>query len=123
MLNMTLKNVFFYLTLTDTDSCSMFFVFICCLDCDVKDSEFGKIMFEILKNSKISKQLDRSNNVWKQSGIYDENTKNVMGLFDIENIGNPNICTIAVDPKEYLKNLTIDKLIKNIKALEETLQE
>ena len=120
---MTLKNVFFYLTLTDTDSCSMFFVFICCLDCDVKDSEFGKIMFEILKNSKISKQLDRSNNVWKQSGIYDENTKNVMGLSDIENIGNPNICTIAVDPKEYLKNLTIDKLIKNIKALEETLQE
>ena len=46
-----------------------------------------------------------------------------MGLSDIENIGNPNICTIAVDPKEYLKNLTIDKLIKNIKALEETLQE
>ena len=42
-----------------------------------------------------------------------------MGLYEIENIDNPDICTIAINPK----NLKIEKLIKNIKALEETLQE
>ena len=60
-------------------------------------------MFEILKNSKISKRLDRSDNFWKQFGLYDENTKNVIGLYDIENIDNPNICTIAYNPREYFE--------------------
>ena len=27
-----------------------------------------------------------------------------MGLYKIENIGNPNICTIAINPKEYFEN-------------------
>ena len=39
-----------------------------------------------------------------------------MGLYEIENIGNPNICTITINLKEYF-----EELIKNIKALEETL--
>ena len=35
-----------------------------------------------------------------------------MGLFEIENVNNPNICTIAVNPKEYFekfKNREINK--------------
>ena len=44
-----IEKCFLYLNLTDIDSCSMFFAFICSLDCDVKESEFRKIMFRILK--------------------------------------------------------------------------
>ena len=35
-----------------------------------------------------------------------------MGLYEIERIENPNICTIAINPKEYFekfKNRKIDK--------------
>ena len=42
-----IEKCFLYLNLTDADSCSMFFVFTCSLDCDVKESEFRKIMFKI----------------------------------------------------------------------------
>ena len=78
-------------------------------------------MFEILKNSKIAKRLDHSDNFWKQFGIYDENTKKVMGLYEIENIDNPNICTVAINPKEYFEKFENRQINKKIKALEETL--
>ena len=37
------EKCFLYLNLTVTDSCSIFFVFVCSLDCDVKESEFRKL--------------------------------------------------------------------------------
>ena len=73
-----------------------------------------------MKKSKIAKRLDVSNEFWKQFGIQDENTRKVMGLYEVESIDDPNICTVAIKPKEYLK---IKKLIKNIKALDETIPE
>ena len=88
--------------MTDIDSCLIIF-FICSLDGDVKESEFRKIIFEILKKSKVLKRLDRSDDFWKQFSIYDENTRKVMGLYEILNIDNPNICTIAINPKEYFE--------------------
>ena len=41
-----------------------------------------------------------------------------MGLYEIENISNANICTIAVNPKEYLeklKNRLINKKHKGVR--------
>ena len=41
-----------------------------------------------------------------------------MGLYDIENIDNENICTIAVNLKEYiekLKNRSINKKLKGVR--------
>ena len=70
-----IEKCFLYLNLTDIDSFSMFFAFICSLDWDVKESEFRKIMFKIFKKSKMAKRLDCSENFWKQFAIYDENTK------------------------------------------------
>ena len=69
-------------------------------------------MLEIFKKSKIANRLDRSDNFWKQLGVYDENGKKVMGLYEIENIDNPNVCTVAINPKEYFekfKNWEINK--------------
>ena len=41
-----------------------------------------------------------------------------MGLFETENIDNPNICAIAVNPKEYFekfKNRSINKKHKGVR--------
>ena len=67
-----IEKCFLYFNLTNTDSCSMVFVFICSLDCHVKGSKFRKIIFEILKSTKIAKRLNCSDDFWKQFGIYDE---------------------------------------------------
>ena len=40
------------INLTNTDSCSMFFVFICSLDCNVNESEFRKTLFKIFEKIK-----------------------------------------------------------------------
>ena len=37
-----------------------------------------------------------------------------MGLYKVENIDNPNICTLAVNPKEYFKNRSINKKHKGV---------
>ena len=50
--------------------------------------------------------------------MQNENTRKVIGLFEIENIDNANICTIAVNPKEYfekLKNRSISKIYKGVR--------
>ena len=68
--------------------------------------------------SKILDRLDLSNEFWKQFNVQNTNTKKQMGLFEIENIDNPNVCTIAVNPKEYFekfKNKNINKKHKGVK--------
>ena len=49
-----------YLNLTDADSFSIFFNFICKKECNIKESESRKLIFEILKQSKVAKRLDLS---------------------------------------------------------------
>ena len=40
-----------------------------------------------------------------------------MGLFEIENINNQNICTIAINPKEYFEKLKDRKINKKHKGV------
>ena len=45
-------------------------------------------------------------------------TKKEMGLYEVENIDNPNICTIAINPKEYFekfKDRNINKKHKGVR--------
>ena len=90
----------------------MFFLFSCKLDCEIKESEFRKIVSEILTKSKIAKGLDVSDKFWKQSAVQDENTRKVMGLYKVENIDNLNICTIAINPKECFEKFKNKKINK-----------
>ena len=46
-----IERCFLYQNLTDTDSTSLFFNFICKLDCSVPESEAKEIIFECLKKS------------------------------------------------------------------------
>ena len=45
-----IEKCFLYQNLTDTDSTSLFFNFICKLDCSVLESEARKIMYEDIQN-------------------------------------------------------------------------
>ena len=55
-----------YLNLTYTDSCLMFFNFICKDTSNVRECVSRKIIFEILKQSKIAKRLNLSDKFWEQ---------------------------------------------------------
>ena len=41
-----------------------------------------------------------------------------MGLYEVENIDNPNICIIAVNPKEYFKKIKNRSMNKRHKGEE-----
>ena len=94
-----IQKCFLYQNLTDTDSTSLFFIFICDLECSLPESEARKVIFECMINSDIFDRLDISHDFWEKFGVQDKKKKKVIGLFEIENINNPNICTIAVNPK------------------------
>ena len=113
-----IEKCFLYQNLTDTDSTSLLFLFICNLNCVLPESEARKVIFECMIKSKILERLDVSNDFWKQFEVQNVTTQKQMGLFEIENIDNPNVCTIAVNPKEYFekfKNKDINKKHKGVK--------
>ena len=114
--NYQIERCFLYQNLTDTDSTSLFFVFICKLDSFIAESEARKIIFKCLKNSKIAKRLDVSGKFWEQFEMYNDNTKKVMGLYEIEDVDNQNICTIAINPKEYFEKFKNRKINKKHKG-------
>ena len=113
-----IEKCFLYQNLTDTDSTSLLFVFICNLKSTLPESEARKVIFECMKQSKILDRLDVSDKFWEQFNACNANTKKQMGLFEIEHIDNPNVCTIAVNPKEYFekfKNKDINKKHKGVR--------
>ena len=113
-----IQKCFLYPNLTDTDSTSLFFNFICNVNCSVAETEVREIIFECMKKLKIAKRLDVSDEFWKQFEMYNKSTKKVVGLYKIENIDNQNICTIAINPKEYFekfKNRKINKKHKGVR--------
>ena len=54
----SIKKCFLYQDLTNTDSTSLFFIFICNLNCSENEKDSGKILFEAMIASKIFKRLD-----------------------------------------------------------------
>ena len=106
-----------YQNLTNTDSTSLFFVFICSFDSELPESEARKVIFECMINSKIFDRLDLSDDFWKNFKVQNKKTKKEMGLYEIESINNENICTIAVNLKEYFETFKNKKINKKHKGV------
>ena len=51
--------------LTDPDSTSIFFVFVCDLSCNVREDEARNIIFEVMLKSKVFERLDLSAEYYK----------------------------------------------------------
>ena len=63
-------------------------------------------------------RLDTSHDFFDQFLCRNEATKKQVGLYEVENIDNPTLVTIAVNPKEYIeifKNKALNKKYKGIK--------
>ena len=44
-----------------------------------------------------------SDDFWKKFHVQDKSKKKQVGLYEIENINNQNLVTIAIKPKEYFE--------------------
>ena len=97
------EKCFLHQDLTDTDSTSLFFVFICNLNCQLNKKDSRNMIFEAMISSKFFERLDLSNEFLSQFNVRDTSTEKQVGLYEIESIDNPNIVTIAVNPKEYFE--------------------
>ena len=95
------EKCYVYQNLTDTDSTSMFFVFICNLNCSVSEEKARNIIFEVMLKSKVFDQFDLSPELYEQLDCRNKKLKKRVGFFEIESIDKPNIITIALNPKEY----------------------
>ena len=105
------------MTLTDTDSCSLQFIFITDLKSSISEDEARKLIFEILSLKK-GDRLDTSDEFFDQFLCRNKSTKKQIGLYEVEHIDNANLVTIALNPKEYIeifKNKAINKKHKGIK--------
>ena len=92
-----------YLNLTDTGSCSIF-MFVCEIDyLMIKESETIEHVSISLSKSEVRERLDTSDEFYKKFAIHDSNLKKQTSLYEKENINNPNICTIAINTKEYFQ--------------------
>ena len=96
-----IEKCYVYQCLTDTDSTSINFIFICNLNCDVTEENARKIIFEVMISSKILERLDLSDDFWDQFNVQNKKLKKQVGLFEAESINTPNIITISINPKEY----------------------
>ena len=92
---------YLYQNLTDTDSTSMFFVFICDLNSCVSEDKARNIIFDVMIKSKIFDRLDLSAEFYEQFNCRNEDLRKQVGLFEIESIDKPIVITIALNPKEY----------------------
>ena len=106
---------YLYQNLTDTDSTSIFFVFICDLKYSIDKRKSRDIIFKVMIKCKIFERLDLSDDFGDQFGVQNKKLKKQVGLFEIESINKANVITITLNPKEYCENLMITQTIKNTK--------
>ena len=91
---------YLYQNLTDADSTSMFFVFICGLNSCINEDKARNIIFDVMIKSKIFDRLDLSAEFYEQFNCRNEALKNGVGLFEIESVDKPNVITIVLNLKE-----------------------
>ena len=114
------EKCYLYQNVTETDSTFIFFVFICDLNCSVNEEKAQNIIFEVLLKSKVFDRFDLSAEFYDQFNCRNEKLRKNVGPFEVENIDNANVITIALNPKEYYErfvNYSDNKKHKGIKKL------
>ena len=104
--------------LTETDSTALKFIFLSDPNSDIPKEKLRDIIFEVIVVSEIYKRLDTSHEFWNIFRARKESRRKKVGYYETENISNPYLLTLAVNPKEYLEMLTdllLNKKHKGIK--------
>ena len=71
--------------------------------------------FEVVIASEIYDSFDSSHEYWEKCSSKKEDLRKCLGYFEIENIDNPFILTIACNSKEYFKLFENNKVNKKYK--------
>ena len=80
------KKVFLFQNLPDTDSPSMFFLFLFVNFCVLLMKKLPETFFEVLTKSEVLNRLYLSNNFWEQFNVQNKSLKKQVGLYKVENI-------------------------------------
>ena len=113
-----IEKVEIFHVLTDTDSTSLKCVFISDPNSDIPENKFRDITFEVITASNIYKRFDSFQEFQDIFGFRKESRPKKLGYYEIENINNPFLVTLAMNPKEYLdllKDMLLNKKHKGIK--------
>ena len=94
----------------------MFFVFNCDLNSAIREDQARNITFEVMIASCIFDRLDLSAEFYEQFNCRNTKLNKQVGLFEIENIDQPNVITIALNPKDIMNISLIIQIIKSIRA-------
>ena len=107
------EKAYLYQNVTDTDSASVFFVFICDLNCSISEDKAKDILFKVMLKSKVFDCLDLSAEFYERFNCRNKKLKKNVGLFEI-------VITVALNPKEYYQrfiNHSDNKKHKGMKKL------
>ena len=109
--------IFSYFILTDTDRICIFFIFICKPESCAPDLVFRNVLFEVIIKNDVSHRFNASHKFWEKYGVRNEHLKKNLGYFSIENIDNPYVANVTVNPKEYFKEFKSQSVNKKHKGL------
>ena len=70
-----IQKFFLFQNLTDTDSTSLFFIFVRKLPCSINEKTARNIIFEVLTKSKVLNRLDLSDDFWEQFNVQSKSLK------------------------------------------------
>ena len=62
-------------------------------------------IFDVLIKSKILERLDLSDNFLERFCVQNKSVKKQVGLYEIENINNANVLTIAINRRRVLQKI------------------
>ena len=83
-----INKCYLYQNLLDTDSTSLFFIFICDLNCCIKESDSRNIIFEVMITSKVFDRLGLSADFWKQFDVPNKTLKKQVGFLKSKTLIN-----------------------------------
>ena len=72
----------------------------------------------MIKND-VLHRFDSSHKFWEKYGVRNEHLKKKLGYFSIENIDDPCVVTVAVNPKDYFEEFESQSVNKKHKGLRE----
>ena len=112
-----IEKIYCYHVLTDTDSTSLQFIIVSHPDSTFPECDVRDILFEIFSSTEIKNRFDNSDEFWKKFDVHIPQNQKVLGLYEVENINDPCLVTLPVNPKEYLKYFRSENVNKKHKGI------
>lgn len=107
-----------YYIVTDTDTTSAMFLYICKIEISIPDNKFKDLIFEVIISNNIINRFDRFHQFWKNFNVRDDTLKKKIGYYEVEHIDDLLLIALAINPKDYSKyfeNAKPDKKQKGVR--------